>query len=336
MTGLALAAEPEGRKADPGARFLVCAAEGGLFSLRALCPRIAYLTAPRADDGRIVEGAAEVLMLADILARERQIARTRSDAASLGAIFDEAPREGGTAFDEYPDDEGAFHRFRATETPEGDLIVQLQSDPGWALAASGASEGCGLAVRPLDLSDPLQRWTLTPEAQDVGADSVWRLPVADNSFNQITDDFKTMARDKDKHDGVDFSPTGDKTAVAVAPGRVLRVDDRCTHDYRKTKKNKYGRYIDPCDVADGRVSKYGSYGKYAVIEHEDGTRTLYAHLSKLLVKPGQKVKKGQAVGKMGSTGSSNGTHLHFEVRVGGRAVNPRYFLDLPAIGQYVP
>jgi len=48
------------------------------------------------------------------------------------------------------------------------------------------------------------------------------------------------------------------------------------------------------------------------------------------------VKAGQAVGVMGSTGSANGVHLHFEVRVSGRAADPRYFLDLPGIGGYVP
>ena len=220
--------------------------------------------------------------------------------------------------------------------PEGGFILTLQSDPSYALSATGTEAGVGLAIRKLDLNDPLQRWMLEAEKADVAKDTVWSLPVDDNSFCQITDDFKTMARDKDKHDGVDFSPIGDEHVLAVAAGRVVRVDDRCTHDFRKTKLNKYGRYIDPCDEKDGVISKFGSYGKFITIEHADGTLTMYAHLKKIQVRYGQKVKKGQVLGVMGSTGSANGTHLHFEVHVSGRPVDPRYFLDLPEIGGYVP
>jgi murein DD-endopeptidase MepM/ murein hydrolase activator NlpD len=58
------------------------------------------------------------------------------------------------------------------------------------------------------------------------------------------------------------------------------------------------------------------YGNVVVIEHADGTITMYAHASKLLVEPGEKVKAGQLVALVGSTGYSTGNHLHFEVRTG--------------------
>ena len=58
----------------------------------------------------------------------------------------------------------------------------------------------------------------------------------------------------------------------------------------------------------------GGYGSYVVISHSNGTQTLYGHLSEVDVLPGDDVEQGQVIGKMGSTGKSTGTHLHFEIR----------------------
>lgn len=58
----------------------------------------------------------------------------------------------------------------------------------------------------------------------------------------------------------------------------------------------------------------GGYGNYIVIKHNNGTQTLYAHLTSTLVAPGETVTKSQKIGTMGSTGRSSGSHLHFEVR----------------------
>ena len=69
------------------------------------------------------------------------------------------------------------------------------------------------------------------------------------------------------------------------------------------------------------------YGKTVEITHGNGLMTRYAHLSKINVTTGQKVKQGLQVGAMGSTGRSTGTHLHFEVRLNNAAVNPRPFLE---------
>lgn len=66
----------------------------------------------------------------------------------------------------------------------------------------------------------------------------------------------------------------------------------------------------------------GGYGRMVEIDHGNGMRTRYAHLDRLLARPGARVEQGAIVGRMGSTGRSTGPHLHFEVRQDGRPVNP--------------
>ncbi len=83
-------------------------------------------------------------------------------------------------------------------------------------------------------------------------------------------------------------------------------------------------------TADGVVEKAGwggGYGNMVDIGHGRGIETRYGHLSKVLVREGQKVKRGDLIARMGSTGRSTGNHLHYEVRIDGRAVNPVPFLQ---------
>ncbi len=92
------------------------------------------------------------------------------------------------------------------------------------------------------------------------------------------------------HNGVDFASSYGSSILAAAAGKVV-----------VAKVGGWG----------------GGYGNYVVIQHNNGTQTLYAHMSAVLVQVGDSVSQGQVIGKMGSTGQSTGIHLHFEVR-GGR------------------
>src|SRR3989339_824130 len=71
-----------------------------------------------------------------------------------------------------------------------------------------------------------------------------------------------------------------------------------------------------------KAKSSGGYGKLIVVRHTDGSETYYAHLRGFNVKKGDKVDAGDQIGEVGSTGMSTGPHLHFEVRVGGQAINP--------------
>jgi len=82
-------------------------------------------------------------------------------------------------------------------------------------------------------------------------------------------------------------------------------------------------------TADGVVTHAGwqsGYGRLVKIQHEFGIETRYAHLSRLRVKVGERVSRGDRIGDMGASGRVTGVHLHYEVRVGGKAVNPMIYI----------
>lgn len=98
------------------------------------------------------------------------------------------------------------------------------------------------------------------------------------------------------HEGVDLVVPVGTPVQATAAGRVLFAGER------------------------------GGYGNLVVIEHENGIQSLYGHLDSMDVAVGDRVERGQIVARSGNTGLSTGPHLHFEIRLGGRPVNPVEFL----------
>ena len=75
------------------------------------------------------------------------------------------------------------------------------------------------------------------------------------------------------------------------------------------------------------AKKYGAFGNVVVIRHRDGLETVYAHLSKIKVKSGDKISSGALIGLGGSSGRSSGSHLHFEIRYKGIPLNPSQFIS---------
>ncbi len=75
------------------------------------------------------------------------------------------------------------------------------------------------------------------------------------------------------------------------------------------------------------AKREGAFGNVIIIRHYNGLETVYAHLSKIKVKPGDRIEAGHLIGLGGSTGRSSGPHLHFEVRFKGQALNPSNFIS---------
>lgn len=145
--------------------------------------------------------------------------------------------------------------------------------------------------------------------------------------------------------------TWDSKAVSIAPGVLppnFKVDLRGfvmpTPSRKITSKfgPRWGRQHQGLDIKvylgdtisatfDGKVRivdyNANGWGYYVVIRHPNGLETLYGHLSKQLVKENQIVRAGEPIGLGGSTGRSSGTHLHFETRLLGKAINPAIMFD---------
>lgn len=124
------------------------------------------------------------------------------------------------------------------------------------------------------------------------------MPAADqritSTFGYRSDPF---TRRSAMHGGIDFKGAVGSPIYAAAHGRVIY------------------------------AGRKGGYGNFVEVDHGNGLTTRYAHLSRIDVKVGQAIDAGETLGGLGSTGRSTGPHLHFEVRINGRAVNPRPFLE---------
>jgi len=146
------------------------------------------------------------------------------------------------------------------------------------------------------------------------------------------DDVYKMAKNKEKMlasiPGI--QPISNKDLTRIASGFGYRI-----HPIYKTLRMHEGiDFTAPVGTpiyatGDGKVerlkSQMNGYGNVVMINHGYGYETLYAHMSKIIVKPGQKVKRGEIIGYVGNTGRSTGPHLHYEVRKNGKPINPVHF-----------
>jgi murein DD-endopeptidase MepM/ murein hydrolase activator NlpD len=187
--------------------------------------------------------------------------------------------------------------------------------------------GIGGSNRYQDLEGYENSSVITETTQKIDALSR-RLYIQSKSFDEI---FK-LAKNKELmlQSIPAIQPISNKDLMRIASGFGYRI-----HPVYKTWRMHTGidftapRGTPIYATGDGKVikpkSRLSGYGKTIVIDHGFGYNSLYAHCSKIIVKPGQKVKRGQIIGYVGNTGISTGPHVHYEVLKNGTPVNPVNF-----------
>jgi murein DD-endopeptidase MepM/ murein hydrolase activator NlpD len=158
-----------------------------------------------------------------------------------------------------------------------------------------------------------------------------RAYVQSKSFDDVVE----MARDKEKMLASipAIQPVSNKDLKRLASGFGYRI-----HPIYKVRKMHWGMdftaptgtpiYATGDGVVSTRTNSRGGYGNHVVIDHGYGYETMYAHMSKFNVSRGQRVKRGDIIGYVGSTGRSTGPHLHYEVMKDGEKINPaNYFFN---------
>lgn len=208
--------------------------------------------------------------------------------------------------------------------------VVLQADP---IADAVRTAGYGGTNRYEELMDMANADLVVNTTQKM--DFLDRqLYIQSQSFDEVVNLFKQ--NDEMLKCIPAIQPVSNKDLKKTASGYGMRIDP-----IYKTSKFHEGMDFSASTgtpiyaTGNGTVTKAGwqsGYGRVVVINHGYGYETLYAHMNKIDVRKGQKVIRGEVIGEVGNTGKSTGPHLHYEVHVKGRVVNPvnYYFMDLSA------
>ena len=171
------------------------------------------------------------------------------------------------------------------------LVKRENNDEGWAFGAFIQKD---IPADKKDLAKPDD----SEKKESTGKQSTLLLPIEGKRSSNFGYRVHPVTKKRQSfHKGIDIAaPIG--TPVKAAADGIIR----------KAEFNRNG------------------YGNLIVVEHEKDLTTYYGHLSEILIKPGIRVRKGDLIGKVGTTGLSSGAHLHFEVRRSNKALNPDEFI----------
>jgi len=232
--------------------------------------------------------------------------------------------------------ESIRHRLAVLETSLGELserdeqfrlIAGLEPiDDDVQLAGIGGPGTATLQSSELYRLDPEQGRLAFTTAYDLNA-MIRRAKVLAASWSEAIDSLNAQ------HDRLESTPSIMPTMGYISSvfsrSRVHPILDRARPHEGLDIAARHGTPI--LAAAKGRVvfaGMRGNYGRMVEIDHGYGFVTRYAHASRILVRKGQEVKRGDKIAEIGSSGLSTGPHLHYEVLVNGRSVNPRnYFFD---------
>lgn len=213
---------------------------------------------------------------------------------------------------------------------------RLASDGPLARVEQQQLEQAALVAKALDVryqvtTAELKRLGITPAR--VGSTAAVGGPfeaAGSSTFKALFDSWKKLDQ---LSDGIIAVPSDKpiKASVEFTSGFGVRSDPFHSGAAMHPGIDLAGSYGTPIyATADGTVARAGwnsgGYGNLVEIDHGRGITTRYGHMSAILVHAGDHITRGQQIGRMGSTGRSTGNHLHYEVRIDGRAVNPIPFM----------
>ncbi len=194
--------------------------------------------------------------------------------------------------------EDSINLAQAAAEQSRQYMESLQQDESAAVASYWAAK-----EKENEINSQLQTYLQELQAKQqkayVGGTLEWPLPL--DVYYQVSSEYgwRTLWGMQDFHLGLDLACACNTAVYAANAGTVL--------------KSEY----------------HYSYGNYVLIDHGGGISTLYAHMNERWVSAGDTVTVRQQIGKVGTTGSSSGYHLHFEVRENGSTTDPRGYINLP-------
>ncbi|NLO37039.1 MAG: peptidoglycan DD-metalloendopeptidase family protein [Clostridiaceae bacterium] len=213
-------------------------------------------------------------------------------------------------------------KITGLEQAEDDLLAEFEQLAGqiYALQKQLEAEKAAAATRAAQATRAAEatraaskKPTPTPKPSSSSSPSsskpnskgyVWPYPGDTRVYSPFGMRYHPIYHRNRMHTGVDLGGSYGSPVVAAKDGTVLMV-------------------VNP---REGKNTGGSGYGNYIVIAHSNGVSTLYAHLRSTYVRAGETVKAGEKIAACGSTGTSTGAHLHFEVRVNGNPVNPMKYI----------
>ena len=264
----------------------------------------ARLEARQAFLAAVLKGEGDPAKLAALLPNDA--AATPAAAAEIAHLFsrvdaDQAKMAGAVRV-------ATDARYRVT----AQMLAKLGLSPAWLNAQSMSGVGGPYEPLPATSSAPI---SITKKA--------------DPQFRELFNSWKRLDQ---LQGGIVAIPSAQPVqSMALTSNFGVRIDPFRGGRAMHAGVDIPGPYATPiyatADAVVGRTGWIGGYGNLVELEHGKGIQTRYGHLSSILVGPGKRIKRGELIGLMGSTGRSTGNHLHYEVRIDGRAVNPTPFLQ---------
>ncbi|MEG6584956.1 murein hydrolase activator EnvC family protein [Dendrosporobacter sp. 1207_IL3150] len=219
------------------------------------------------------------------------------------------------------------------------LITKVKAERELILQKKAELERDRAAIEQLHAAANEKRLAIAArknEREAVLASAVNERDTAEQAYQELLETSRQIEQlIRNSQSGKGGSTSGTGIMAWPAAGPITSPFGWRTHPIFGTQRFHSGidigaDYGDIVSAADGGVVIYsdwmGGYGKAIIIDHGGGISTLYAHNSELLVGEGERVRKGQAITRAGSTGYSTGPHLHFEVRENGSPVSPMGYL----------